>query len=833
MATLNTTFAPLNTIISWFSDGAQPNDKQFETSWKSFWHKGENIPVEQIYQLTEFLNLKAERDHMHFDLAKKDGSNLSVEDINGLKEVLGVALAANGIINNIETTITSEDANVLQDGIYKPKTTGVYASIGLTAKENYTTLFKKLDGVWSVFSEEKLPKLSADGKVEEGDTNAVSGWEVFEKTLVKGKDTFLVTGNQLANVNDAFKFIEGFYINNATGGRKANSTSTLYVFENPKPNQIYTISGRSSQSGARAAAVYYDESEVKSKPLDKNGIESSDYSTYGSGNASFKTRANTKRVELTVSFNVGLNTFKDTIMINEGDVALPYESYQAIEKIKKELIPDLDYATIEEVEDLLKPVDLFEFQINDTNSRVRLPYSSSEDLLWRMTTDNNSNNCYCFVAKGLISKSAEITENGTLIGNVGSDEIAPVLINNMYIGANHGSTALRIVTANSHGKTIADVGSKWVGSNGKKYYILKIVDENTLWMCSEDEGNWTFSGVPNGIFTHDSKATNTADFSVSSSTSSQLRPVVKHISKHYLSDGVKVTEDGVYKAHDLKFIEEYDIIDTTSMLDRLYANAPYSIQPDFLNGDVIATIKNVWQFVKGGAIINNEIIIKKPCNFNSFGVTQNAYYSPSWANSFMKHIPYVVVNNGFDFRKPLDFKGVSVSSSIVYNVENWQDENTPPRRYSDRTIGTTRDIIFNLGYLPIGSGYNRKDYVNNALWINTSKKTYPNAITGDKVDANDGNVVYSSSAYRIHLPKDSEVYNKVELEQYNQLFVSLDYDTVGFKRFKTDDKWIGKNVEVIASTNNIKALTSIVTGYLEFHVENVSNQLASVDLIIK
>ncbi|MDM1070900.1 SGNH/GDSL hydrolase family protein [Empedobacter brevis] len=159
MADLNQTVAPLSTIISWFAEDAVPTDTQFETTWKSFFHKSENIPVEQIYQLAEILNLKAERNHMHFDLAKKDGSNLDVDDINGLKEVLGVALAANGIINNIETTITSEDANALQDGIYKPKTTGVFTSIGLTAQENYTTLFKKLDGVWSVFSEEKLPTI--------------------------------------------------------------------------------------------------------------------------------------------------------------------------------------------------------------------------------------------------------------------------------------------------------------------------------------------------------------------------------------------------------------------------------------------------------------------------------------------------------------------------------------------------------------------------------------------------------------------------------------------------------------------------------------------------
>lgn len=181
MAYLNQTVAPLSTIISWFAEDAVPTDTQFETTWKSFFHKSENIPVDQIYQLSEILNLKAERDHLHLDLAKKDGSNLSSDDINGLKEVLGVALAANGIINNIEPTITSEEANVLQDGIYKPKITGVYTSIGLTAQENYTTLFKKLDGLWSIFSEEKLPVLETVDKVEKQNQLPVISGAVYDE----------------------------------------------------------------------------------------------------------------------------------------------------------------------------------------------------------------------------------------------------------------------------------------------------------------------------------------------------------------------------------------------------------------------------------------------------------------------------------------------------------------------------------------------------------------------------------------------------------------------------------------------------------------------------
>ncbi len=173
---LTTTFAPLTTIISWFGENAVPTDKQFETTWKSFFHKSENIPLEQIYQLSEILNLKAERVHSHLDMAKRDGSNLTNSDITGLKEVLGVALAANGIIGNVETAISTEVANLLTDGIYKPKTTGVYNAIGLTAKENYSTLFRKNAGVWSVFSEEQLLVPDYSGSIAAGQTTkAVNG----------------------------------------------------------------------------------------------------------------------------------------------------------------------------------------------------------------------------------------------------------------------------------------------------------------------------------------------------------------------------------------------------------------------------------------------------------------------------------------------------------------------------------------------------------------------------------------------------------------------------------------------------------------------------------
>ena len=238
MTDLNQTFAPLTTIISWFAEDAQPTEQQFETTWKSFFHKSENIPVEQIYQLVDILNLKAEREHLHLDLAKKDGSNLDVDDINGLKEVLGVALAANGIIGNVETTITSADANLLQDGIYKPKTTGVFTALGLTAQENYTTLFRKNAGVWSVFSEEKMPMQDLT-EIEQKLDN-IGQFEYFSK---KGKYTSAKNSTIVNEDLETTDYIDISKLDYISGYGRGSTNAPTIIYFNEQNNIVDTYVG--------------------------------------------------------------------------------------------------------------------------------------------------------------------------------------------------------------------------------------------------------------------------------------------------------------------------------------------------------------------------------------------------------------------------------------------------------------------------------------------------------------------------------------------------------------------------------------------------------------
>jgi hypothetical protein len=98
---------PLNTILSWFQAGDFPTEQQFAESWKSFYHKEENIPFDKVENLNAELQKKAdasafethlisENSH-NATLAKLDASNLNEENTQAWKTALGVEALPNNI----------------------------------------------------------------------------------------------------------------------------------------------------------------------------------------------------------------------------------------------------------------------------------------------------------------------------------------------------------------------------------------------------------------------------------------------------------------------------------------------------------------------------------------------------------------------------------------------------------------------------------------------------------------------------------------------------------------------------------------------------------------
>ena len=50
----------LNTIKNWFKTGLKPTQVQFWSTWDSYWHKDEKIPITNIYDIENILNDKAD-----------------------------------------------------------------------------------------------------------------------------------------------------------------------------------------------------------------------------------------------------------------------------------------------------------------------------------------------------------------------------------------------------------------------------------------------------------------------------------------------------------------------------------------------------------------------------------------------------------------------------------------------------------------------------------------------------------------------------------------------------------------------------------------------------
>ncbi len=87
----NTQITDRNTINNWFKTGLKPNQQQFWSTWASFWHKSDTLPIGSIKGLGDLLDGKAEENHTHDIYATNDATSLNSENVTAWKKILGVA----------------------------------------------------------------------------------------------------------------------------------------------------------------------------------------------------------------------------------------------------------------------------------------------------------------------------------------------------------------------------------------------------------------------------------------------------------------------------------------------------------------------------------------------------------------------------------------------------------------------------------------------------------------------------------------------------------------------------------------------------------------------
>lgn len=110
----------LATIKNWFKTGLKPTQQQFWNVWDSFWHKDDEIKIENITGLENALGDKADANHSHGEYAMTNAENIDAEEWRQKLDLKAendaeIALSQNYAETEMTTSHTQADMNAAVD----------------------------------------------------------------------------------------------------------------------------------------------------------------------------------------------------------------------------------------------------------------------------------------------------------------------------------------------------------------------------------------------------------------------------------------------------------------------------------------------------------------------------------------------------------------------------------------------------------------------------------------------------------------------------------------------------------------------------------------------
>ncbi len=329
------------------------------------------------------------------------------------------------------------------------------------------------------------------------------------------------------------------------------------------------------------------------------------------------------------------------------------------------------------------------------------------------------------------------------------DDAPPMFYNSTWIGGNHGASIAKLCTATAHGKTQADIGSLWDGPYTKNYTIARIVDANTLLIFSEKgaaslntDAYWgqevtTLTGV---AFPHISGATNNATFTVASSSTAQITPVLSRRSVVMKINGSAVgTTDAVYSCTSFTIEENYSIVNPPLLFDWLRANVG-TLTNNWTPSDSVgvdSTVFNNWAFQCNGCVVNRQTLtFPKSVTFGYAGAQQALapYYSGKVLSGYVPGCSSITVGaNTYDLTAMANL--ATIPADVPLNSASWLDAKKPPNRMAE-IVSSAGVIEFGLvlGYSPVNGisakGLRPSKIDTAGFFGANSRKIYSKDITG-------------------------------------------------------------------------------------------------------
>lgn len=491
----------------------------------------------------------------------------------------------------------------------------------------------------------------------------------------------------------------------------------------------------------------------------------------------------------------------------------------------------------------------FTVYIDGTYAYIRTPFNDTLDMVQLVQYGTNakwSNNVINPYQIKTIPKSTA-KENlvtaynaGTLVVSHG-DDAAPLRYNGTYIGANHGAFIVHEVTQTAHGKTFADVGSRW--SNGtRNYTLMRIVDANKLWFVSDNTGTatqWVYNTttLASGTLTHVSGATNTANISVSADAITQLFSAVNNHVKKIIADRYKeISASGFYDVESLEFIDSYNIMNVPAIVAWVQAGVGTATEREFTSNaiDWDMRVQVGYCYVRNGSLtINTQLYKKSAINFEFAGLTQALPLSYS-GKTLLQYVPKMntvtVSGTPYNLSNVIDVTGVTAVINML--KADWSDATNPPDRMAQVVKnGAAKEYGHVVGYsLTRGDTKPgiRKDTTDAGFFNGPTKKMYPKALVTN-LDTVSNTIAYRS-LYNPNLLPEATVYTWYE--DNSEIFVVLDiHQSASMLKLPLPAMFNGKSAEVIDSHANFTLHSEIVSdGGL---LCSVVNNYASVMIRLK
>jgi hypothetical protein len=330
------------------------------------------------------------------------------------------------------------------------------------------------------------------------------------------------------------------------------------------------------------------------------------------------------------------------------------------------------------------------------------------------------------------------------------DDPGPLRLNGETIGANHGHTLFRTITATAHGKAVEDIGSTWTDSAAAVWVLLSIPDVNTLWMARtptlDGDGAYLISTTLTGTtLTHASGATHTGAITVASSTvGDQIRPSVHSHTIEILLDGatdLTGEADGEYGGDYLAISEAYTITSMAEVIAYAQARVGSSTAPDYVDPSIggIARVELLYRLTSAADCrIRARVDLLEPARLGASLLLQSVPLNLSGSRKLWQYIPDTLPIGGDDWEAGVEITSYAPQVNVL--PATWRYADAPPSRLTQVLTESdgTGVIGFTLGFdetLLAGRPAIRATNLGTGLALEfraTLKKMYPTAF-GDSV----------------------------------------------------------------------------------------------------